>query len=303
MREYKRVSLAIVAVLALLIGANSAAAQTTTPAGQGPAATKAEEKGPTLVTSFEGSSNRDGQVMQFTTAGGYNFNKYFGVGLGVPVFFVRASTASGTQTNNGLGDVFANVHLTFANPLVNYRTTLTGTIPTGDSSRGLSTGHATADWTNHFDRSFGRLTPFVEAGIANSIFDQRFFRRPFATFGPLAHFEGGAEWQLLGPLSIGASAYDIAPWGEQRVFSRLVPGSTTSPPTRGRRSFETSAQTTGSADLTRDNGYSAWINLTPVKALAFEAGYSRSVPLQLDTLSFGVVVNLSSLVNHGRAGR
>src|SRR2546426_7516247 len=39
---------------------------------------------------------------------------------------------------------------------------LEGTAPTGDASKGFSTGRATFDWANHFDHSFFfGFTPFV----------------------------------------------------------------------------------------------------------------------------------------------
>jgi hypothetical protein len=54
--------------------------------------------------------------------------------------------------------------------------------------------------------------------------------------------------------------------------------------------------TSGGADLVRDNGYEAGIDFKPVYYLDFEFDYSRSVPLQLNNYSFGIGINLSSLV-------
>src|SRR2546427_3710082 len=64
-----------------------------------------ESKGYTLCEQFEGSSNTLGQVLKFDTSAGYNFNKFFGVDFGVPVYVVRASTTTtAPKSTNGIGD-------------------------------------------------------------------------------------------------------------------------------------------------------------------------------------------------------
>src|SRR5260370_38593858 len=98
----------------------------------------------------------------------------------------------------------------------------TAAAPIGDSTKGLSTVHATYGWTNHFDRSFGHWTPFVDAGLANSVPNTVFFKQ-FTSLGHLVHFEGGTTLSLIGPLSASASLYDFAPCGSPQVFGRLVP--------------------------------------------------------------------------------
>jgi len=122
---------------------------------------------------------------------GYLFGRHLLVDAGVPVYFVRANstTSSGASTTNSfteLGDVYGQVRLSFPNPALNFKTQLTGRAPTGSTSDGISTGHATYDWTNRIDRDFGPWTPFLEVGLANSIPDAFVYRRPFASYGELA---------------------------------------------------------------------------------------------------------------------
>lgn len=155
------------------------------------------------IEQFEGSSNTDGQVMALTSSGGYNFNSHLGVVAGLPIYFVHVSSSTtGGSSADGIGDIFGSLRLSFANPLVNYRTALTGTAPSGDSSKGLSTGHATYDWSNRFDRGFGPWTPFFSVGLANSIPNTFLFQRQFTSLGHLAHFEAGTTFSIFGPLSI-----------------------------------------------------------------------------------------------------
>jgi hypothetical protein len=71
--------------------------------------------------------------------------------------------------------------------------------------------------------------------------------------------QGGASFDLWKFVSVGASAYDILPSGQQTVFSKVVGKSGSTGNSSHGRVFETSQQTTGSAAIAKDNGYSAWI--------------------------------------------
>jgi hypothetical protein len=254
------------------------------------------------VEQFAGSANTDGEVMALTSAGGYNFSSHLGLLVGLPVYFVHNSSSTSTTTAtsvNGVGDFFAGLRLSFPNPAVNYRMALTGTAPTGDSSNGLSTGHATYDWTNHFDRKFGRLTPFASAGLANSVPNTVYFQQ-FTSFGHLVHFEGGTALDLVGPLSASASFYDFAPWGSQQVFSRLVAkGGRPAGPGGHGRAYELNQQTTGGADLTRDDGFNLGVDAR-MSVFDVWAGFTHSVHFDLNVFSFGIGVNMRSLIH--RAG-
>jgi len=170
-------------------------------------------RGLATYTLFQGSADSQGQVMKWDSSLGYNFNQHFGVDFGVPVYFVRNSGTSTTSSgaNNGVGNVYLDARAKFNNPAVNYDTVLTGDAPTGDSSKGMSTGRATFDWSNHFDRAFGRWTPFGDIGVGNTITDTRFFTRPFTTLGFDTHMEGGARYDLGKIFSLGASGYAALP--------------------------------------------------------------------------------------------
>jgi len=278
--------------LVLLVVVSSAllAAQSTQgakPAAQG-------DKGFTSYAEFGGTSNGDGQVYRLESSIGYNFSPHLGMDVGVPIYFVRPSGATtGSSTSNGLGNPWLGLHLKFNNPVANFGSALTGFAPTADSKRGLSTGRATFDWTNHFDHAFSRLTPFGDVGVGNTITDSRLFMRPYTTLGFNTHFQAGANYDLWKIFSLGGSGYDILPAGQQTVFSRLAPASA-----RARshgRVFQQNQQTTGSADIAKDNGFSAWVEADPSAYLDFELGYTRSVYYDLNSVSFTVGVDVGHL--------
>jgi hypothetical protein len=261
--------------------------------------------GATLGAKFEGSYSGDGGVYDFGSALGYNFSRHFGVDVGVPFYFVNTPTSvknsnPGAVSGIGVGSFFADLKWTYPSKSLNFSPAVHVTAPTGDKKKGFSIGHATWNETNHFDHAFGDFSPFLDAGVGNSIMDTKFFHRPFMTYGYNAQFNGGLEYDP-GKFSFSVAAYDVAPWGNQTVISRVFRcGSaakcSAGAPTKDRKSFTTSSVSTGSADLVRDNGYNAGIDYKPVGYLDLEFDYSRSVPLQLNSYSFGIGVDLSWLL-------
>lgn len=265
-----------------------------------------QERGMVFYEKFQGSSNTLGQVMKMDSKVGYNFNNHVGIDAGVPFYFVRPSPTSsttGSTSNNGLGNAYIDLRLTINNPTVNFASTLTGAAPTGDAATGFSTGRATFDWNNYFDHSFSQITPFVNIGVANSISDTRFFIRPFTSLGLVSHFEGGASLKLTHVFSLGAAAYGILPSGQQKVYSKLIKREGTGSGVSGRSHkgvFESNHVTAGDAAIDRDNGFSAWFDITPSPYMDLELGYNRSVPYALNTISFGVGFNLGYLARKTR---
>ena len=281
-------------------------AQSPTPAATGPAKDNPGgfTPGITLGAKFEGSYSADGGVYDLGSALGYNFSRHFGVDAGVPFYFVSTPTSikkndPGAASGIGVGSFFTDFRWNYPNESLNYSSAVHLTAPTGDKKKGFSVGHATWNETNHFDHAFGDFSPFLDAGAGNTLMDTKFFHRPFATYGYNAQFNGGVEYDP-GKFSFSVAAYDVAPWGNQTVISRVFrcgsakcSGSGTS---TNRKGFTSSNVTTGGADLTRDNGYNAGVDYKPVGYLDFEFDYSRSVPLQLNSYSFGIGVDLSWLL-------
>jgi hypothetical protein len=281
--------------------------QSPNPAASGPAKDNPGgfTPGITLGAKFEGSYSGDGGVYDFGSALGYNFSRHFGVDVGVPFYFVNTlasikNSNPGAVSGIGVGSFFADLKWNYPGKSLNFSPAVHVTAPTGDKKKGFSIGHATWNETNHFDHAFGDFSPFLDAGVGNSILDTKFFHRPFMTYGYNAQFNGGLEYDP-GKFSFSVAAYDVAPWGNQTVISRVFRCGSTAKcsagaPTKNRKSFTTSNVSTGSADLVRDNGYNAGIDYKPVGYLDLEFDYSRSVPLQLSSYSFGIGVDLSWLL-------
>lgn len=251
---------------------------------------------------FSGSTNAAGTVLKADPAVGYRFNPRFQTYAGVPFYFVNQSsgtTTSSTTTStsngfmSGVGNAYLGFRLGVANPSLNFASNLVATAPTGDKDKGFSTGRATVDWTNDFNRTFSSVTPFAGFGLANTVSDTTFFVRPFTTLGIVTHFDGGAKLDLSSKATVGALAYSVKAAGQQTIVSKLVrkQSATTNTSKSGSTKsqfFQTTRETVGSADLADDSGFSGWLSIVPQPGMDLQIGYTRSVGYDLDTLSFGV---------------
>ena len=243
----------------------------------------AGQNGFTWTETYEGSGNTDGFITDINSAVGYTFGKHFAVDMGVPyLFFQPSSSKTGTTSASGIGNPHLGFTYSAKGSALAFSTSLNSAIPTASTTKGLSTGHVMVDWSNHFAHEFDLLTPFVDVGLANSIPDTRFLHRPYISYGDVAHFEGGSELDLGDKFSITASGYYILPWGTQQIFLR------------GKKS--SSGATKGSVSLTRDDGINLGVDYNLTRSLDLSAGYSRSVYSVLNTFSFGIEVNVSSLL-------
>jgi hypothetical protein len=272
---------------------------------------QAEESGRfTFEGRVQGSSNSLGTITKLDGNAGYTFDNRWSIDFGLPFYAVNPSDSTQTSTAagafSGIGNVYGQLRFTRPNRAVSYVSTLTGTAPTGDRSKGLSTGHGTVDWSNYFEHD-ARLTPFAEVGLANAVSDTQFFIRPFETAGLITHFQAGARYTLSRWARLGASGYLIEPYGNQTVVSRIVTGHGQALPSvvtaagKGlvNRVFETQSVVTGSADLARDRGFSAFLVVSPRPSFDLFGGYTRSTEYDLNTVFFGVGVRVRKSLGLG----
>src|SRR5437867_10175012 len=190
-----------------------------------------EERGWSFSGSFGGSSNSGGTVMKTEPVLGYAVNNHFQTYVGLPFYFVNLSATPSTMTapststsgfENGIGNAFAGFRYSVQNDALNYSSTLELTAPTGDKTRGFSTGRVTADWTNRFSHRFNSFTPFGSAGLANTISDTNFFVRPFTSLGLVGHFAGGGTYDISSQVRVSSSASAIRASGNQTIISKFI---------------------------------------------------------------------------------
>jgi hypothetical protein len=189
-----------------------------------------EETGWTSMMSFEGNANSQERVLDLDSTVGYNFDKHWGLDMGVPLSFVSSSSSTTTGSTSGksttalnsLGNIHTDANYKTTGDLANYASTLAVAAPTGSTKNGVSTGRFNVGWNNHLEHEFDRLTPFLELALSNGLTDTKLYHRPFTTLGFVSQFTGGTSIDLGGNFSVGASLYDVLPAGTQKMFSKLV---------------------------------------------------------------------------------
>jgi hypothetical protein len=254
-----------------------------------------EIRGWTFYGRFRVFSGDSGLIMKADPSVGYTFNRYLEAYAGMPVYFVResADVTTAPASMKGIGNAYAGVQLSLLHPIIDYTSTLEVTAPTGDESRGFSTGRVTADWTNTFSHTFGSVMPYVSAGIANTVSDTSFFVRPFSSDGRVGHFELGGLWDIASPVTAGLAGYAVRASGEQRIVSRVIQNDAPALERSGsgllrNRVFLRQVEVIGLAEIANDEGFATWLTVRPQRNMDFQIGYNVSTRYDLDSVFFGV---------------
>lgn len=236
-------------------------------------------------TSFSGLATGSGALLKLDSSVGYDFNRNFGIYAGMPLYFNNSSGNSGALTTAGAGDAYIGAEFYAFPQAFRYSTTVTVGLPTGNVAKGLSPGVVTADWTNCFRRSFGRLTPSLSFGVANTVgvglgpvTNDDMIDHGLAATGAFLHLEEGAELELTRRLYVGGAGYHILPFGPQPRMSSA----------------------TSDAAIVGESGFDTWLGLETNAVWYTEVGYSRSVTFASNSFSFRVGMNVGRMLrrNH-----
>ncbi len=259
------------------------------------------QKGFDIYEEFRGSASSQGQFLVLDSDIGYDFNRYIGTDVGIPVYFTHMTPPLQGQPygwQDQLGDPYWDLRLTFNNHVLDYDTAVTVSVPYYETGS-FSTGDLGVDWFNHFDKPIGHVTPFLNAGIANGILNTQLLSQPyrladnFRTLGFVADGEAGMDFQIYRGFGVGGSFYEVVPSGTQKAFVNGVAVTNTF-------LFPTAANALSEA--TNDHGYSAWIRMIPTRYLYTEIGYVHSIEFDSDSVTLTVGFDLRSMFRHSRPG-
>ncbi len=281
-------------LIAMLAGGESAAQAQALPSGRA-------NRGMNLYETLEGSSSSSGSVFNMGNSLGYNFTGQMGADLNVPVYLVLPPANNGfAGSATGLGNISIDGRLTLELPVVDYLPTATITFPTGSTTKGFSTGSVTYDFDNRFEHEWGRLTPFFDVDVGNSLNNgssrfRRVIQRPYLTLGKVANFMVGPEVHLTDHWTVSADAYKVVPWGPQTVFSRIVLPGTVGYGGSHNRTYEIFQMQVGGAGLVSDEGYDASVAFSPNHFIDLTLAFNRSIHYALNTVSFSVGINISQM--------
>jgi hypothetical protein len=223
---------------------------------------------------------------------GYSFNDVFSIDATIPIYLYRLAesrsthpkpTAQLVNQRGEPGDVVFGLHAQFIPRLFQYQLTGLVTAPTGDEAYGLTTGRVTFDISNHFERSYGRVTPNLEIGAGDSTtLVNRILTKNYTSLGPLAHFQIGFGVELSRGISFETEAYEQLPIGDQKIYG---------PSHNGKATVVTGH------NVTEDNGFINGLDV-PINAhTTFSGYYSRSLRFRSDTAAIGVTYVLRSIAS------
>jgi hypothetical protein len=277
-------------LVGILLLAGMASAQNTKSAAP-------EDKGLYGVVSYTTSHDSSlGWTAESDYSVGYESSAKFSTDMGIPVWLVATteSTSNSGATlqktkTNVLGDLFLRFNFDPKFESFGYRTSLTGTAPTGNTNLGVSTGRGGLAWNNHFEKDFDKLTPFGEFGLSSQQGASKHFVRSYTVLGKSADFRGGADIDLTHHFSAEASFYDVAPFGTQKLYSRVVPRKAAAAASNKKgRPYASQALTVGSSSLAADHGFGAGLSFDPRKRVSIGFDYNHSIVQSLDTVGFNI---------------
>src|SRR5215467_11279256 len=70
-----------------------------------------DSTGFTAFAVVGGTANSEGQIYDLVGSLSYDFTPHFGTDVGVPFYFIRASSSAGGTSTNGIGDPFVDLRL------------------------------------------------------------------------------------------------------------------------------------------------------------------------------------------------
>jgi hypothetical protein len=230
-----------------------------------------------------------GWATLFTPAIGYSFNDVFSIDATIPIYMYRlAESRAAHPPPDALlvnqrgepGDLILSGHAQFAPALFQYQVTGAVTAPSGDEAYGLTTGRVTFDVNNHFERTFGRITPILELGAGDSAtLVNRIVNKPYTSLGPLSHFQLGLAVDLPKGISFETDAYEQLPIGDQKIYGI---------------SRRTHATIVTGHNAIEDNGFINALDIPINDHFNLSGYYSRSLRLSTDTVAFGITFVLRS---------
>jgi hypothetical protein len=205
------------------------------------AAATTNDAGPTGIIPFTHSLNASlGATSQRDSGSGwasiltpgiaYRFNPFLSLNASVPVYgYINVEANTGTKakpvytptTKHGvLGDASLAAQFDAHLSLLDYNSTLSMGLPSGNTAYGLGAGTVTGDFNNHVEKSIGIFSPDIEFGLGTSsgLIGTR-VRKSYTATGTLAHFQAGTSIDLPLDMSLEADGYEQLPLNASTIYS------------------------------------------------------------------------------------
>jgi hypothetical protein len=292
--------------VSLLTATIAAQGQTATPAvAPDPSTAAATASDPDSATAptipfFDGFNASLGLTTQHDAAAGYawllnpgiayRFNSIFSMDAGAPIYMFlnvylpvnnKINAPEGYKAERGIpGDTGINAHLEIHPNVFDYNFTASIGAPTGNSTYGVGAGQVTYSFNNHFEHTFGILSPDIELGFGDSsALTNTAVRKNYLAVGKAAFFQAGSSVVLPFHTSFEADAYESMPLARNTIYTTTGKG----------KKAKTTSTTTGAAE---DNGFTTTLDIPINTHVTLTGFYNRSLRDHDDTAGFTVNVLL-----------
>lgn len=285
-----------------------------------------ETPGPTAFVQMWGNNFNTGSIVTYDFDLGYRFNSHTTIDLGLPLMTTRTYfpiVKADYRYTTILSTPYLDARYDTKRGATNITSILTGAAGF-NMVKTYSTGRFVVDWFNHFDRNYQVLTydavftPFFNMGVGDGSVDRQVMprpyemNRPYETLGGLGNGEIGGAFTVKKHYRLEGSAYGLAPFGPQKIYSRIV---APDDPIGGDghwgrfwdKNFETGGAQfntygSGPSRISRDNGFGADFQVTKFKNLTVELGYARSVHYAYDQGFIMVRYNFTHILRNLTVG-
>ena len=282
--------------------------------------------GPTAFVQVSGSNFNTGTILTYDFDLGYQINRKISVDVGVPLMTTRTFfpiVKANYRYTTIIGTPYLDVKYVTKRGSTNITSVLTGA-GGFNMVKTYSNGRFVVDWFNHFDRNYQILTfdatftPFLNLGVGDGTVDRQVMprpyelNRPYETLGGMGNGEIGGAFTIKKFYRLEGSAYGLAPFGPQKVYSRIV---APDDPIGGDghwgrywdKYFEAGGALfntfgSGPSRIDRDNGFGAYLEVTKFKNFTLQVGYTRSVHYGYDQANIMLQYNFTHILRNLTVG-
>lgn len=250
------------------------------------------------ATLFVVHDSGSGWYTLVTPAAMYTFSRHIAADISMPVYLYRLADVSTTTTPVQIpgappvqpittttresrtfdpGDILIAARFSFEHKRLFDVVSPSITLPSGNASDGLSTGHVTFDFDNHSQFNLRRSALVLDVGGGNSsnLVDP-LVTRDYSSLGPLAHFQLG----MMAAMPFGgifqSVAYEQLPLGDSKIYTTI------------RRRGAPPQTVVSGRSVSEDNGFTSSLAIPLTDHLRLEGYYNRSLRLHLDTAGIGI---------------
>jgi hypothetical protein len=273
------------------------------------------EQGWTAYVQFQSSFTKP-TISTVLTEGfsvGYNLTSHLGFDAGIPLITTRSAFSPVTTTDwlwtTLMGEPWIDAHYANDRNGLHYLSVVTVTFPPTNETRTFTTGRFNGDWFNHLEHSYDKFTPFLNLEASNGTINFYYLPRPYKealpyqTLGFMSQAELGGSYEIFGRYFLGVSGYALVPAGPQKVYSRLVPPSSSILNTVvDNRYYNSTFLTMGPHFISEDYGVSAWFEVPSTKYvsryLGLQFAYTYSAFHHLNVLTVMINFNGTALFRH-----